>query len=86
VRKSSRVIEGTHIDDFVWAVRFAKIHKGVFQRDWSVSTYTKRATFAVGQNEINVAAILTDEGIRDFTVIEDEALDQAFVILPGQEI
>jgi hypothetical protein len=68
VRESSRVIEGTHTNDFVWAVRLAKIHKGIFHKDWSVSTYTKRATFGAGEDEI------------DFTVVEDRALDQAFVI------
>lgn len=78
--ESSRVIEGTHSDDFVWAVRFAKIHKGFLQRDWSVSTYTKRATFNAKEDEVNVAAVLSEEGVVDFTVVEDDALDQAFVI------
>jgi hypothetical protein len=80
VRESSRVVEGTHINDFVWAVRLAKIHKGVLRKDWSVSTYTKRATFGTGEDAVDVAAVLSNEGFANFTVVEDGALDQAFVI------
>jgi hypothetical protein len=80
VCESSRVVEGTHTDDFVWAVRLAKIHKGILHRDWSVSTYKKRATFGAGEEEVDVAAVLSNEGFANFTVVEDGALDQAFVI------
>lgn len=80
VRGSSTVIEGTHTDDFVWAIRLARIHKGVLHRDWSVSTHSKKATFAAEEDEVDVAAVLRDEGFANFTVVEDEALDQAFVI------
>jgi hypothetical protein len=80
MRESSRVIEGTHTNDFVWAVRLAKIHKGILHRDWSVSTYTTRATFGAGEDDVDVAAVLSDEGFADFTVVEDVTLNQAFVI------
>jgi len=80
MHESSRVIEGTHTNDFVWAVRLAKIHKGVLHRDWSVYTYTKRATFGAGQDEVDVAEVLSNEGFANFTVVEDGALHEAFVI------
>lgn len=80
VCESSRVIEGTHMNDFVWAIRLARIHKGILHRDWSVSTYMKRATFDTGEDEVDVAAVLSNEGFTNFTVVEDGALDQAFVI------
>jgi hypothetical protein len=80
VCESSRVVESTHTDDFVWAVRLAKIQKGVLQKDWSVSMYTKRATFGVEEDEVDVAAVLQNGGLSNFTVIEDGVLDQAFVI------
>jgi hypothetical protein len=80
VCESSRVVQGTHTNDFVWAVRLAKIHKGILRKDWSVSMYTKRATFGVEEDEVDVAAVLRAEGFANFTVVEDEALDQAFVI------
>ena len=80
VRESSRAIGGTHTDDFVWAVRLARIHKGILHRDWSVSTYTKRATFNAEEDEVDVAAVLSNEGVVNFTVVEDSDLNEAFVI------
>jgi hypothetical protein len=85
VRESSREIKGFHTTDFVWAVRLSKIHKGFLQRDWSVSPYTKRATFTMGEDEFDLAAVLRDEGVEEFTVIQDEALGEALVILPEPE-
>jgi hypothetical protein len=80
VRETSTVIEGIHTDDFVWAIRLAKIHRGVLHRDWSVSTYTKRATFAAEEDEVDVASVLRNGGLEKFTLVEDGALEQAFVI------
>jgi len=42
--------------------------------------YTKRATFGVEEDEVDVAAVLRNGDLKNFTVIEDGALDQAFVI------
>jgi hypothetical protein len=81
VRESSSVIKGFHTTDFVWAVRLSKIHKSFLRKKWSKSTYTKRATFTMEEDEFDVAAVLRDE----FTVIQDEALGEALVILPEPE-
>ncbi|KAK1547185.1 hypothetical protein CPAR01_01152 [Colletotrichum paranaense] len=33
--------------DFIWAIRIAKVHKGMLVKDWSVETYTKKATLGI---------------------------------------
>jgi hypothetical protein len=45
-----------------------------------VSTYTKRATFAAEEDEVDVASVLRNGGLEKFTLVEDGALEQAFVI------
>ena len=79
-RAKSVNTEGMHTTDFVWAVRLAKVHKGLLHKDWSIETYSKGATFRTGGGEVDVAATVAEEGLKTFTVIEDKELDQAFVI------
>ncbi|EXA29729.1 hypothetical protein FOVG_18810 [Fusarium oxysporum f. sp. pisi HDV247] len=72
---------GKHLGDFVWAVRLAKVHKGLLTADWSVDPYTKRATFAAeDEGEVDVEGVLKDAGLEDFKVVDDEELDEAFVL------
>ncbi|KJZ78278.1 hypothetical protein HIM_02316 [Hirsutella minnesotensis 3608] len=67
--------------DFIWAVRLAKVHKGILMTDWSLDPYTNRATFGVGEGEeFDVALVISHEGLDDFAVIEDEDVDEAFVM------
>ncbi|SCV58183.1 uncharacterized protein FFB14_15491 [Fusarium fujikuroi] len=80
-RIASQRASGEHPGDFVWAIRLAKIHKGLLAKDWSVDPYTKRATFAAGdENELNVQSVLRDEGSEGFTVVEDDKLDEVLVL------
>ncbi|KAF5606588.1 uncharacterized protein FSUBG_5987 [Fusarium subglutinans] len=82
-RIASQRVSGEHPGDFIWAVRLAKIHKGLLMKDWSVDPYSKRATFAAGDEcELNVEDVLCDEGLEGFTVVEDDAIDEV-VILDG---
>jgi hypothetical protein len=77
--QKSSSIEGTHSGDFVWAIRLAKIHKGILSRDWSLSSYTKRATFDTRGEEVNVAETISGEGM-DARVVKDNDLGCAFVV------
>jgi len=80
-RIASQLVSGEHPGDFIWAIRLAKIHKGLLAKDWSVDPYTKRATFAAGdQNELNVERVLRDEGLEGFTIVEDDKLDEVLVL------
>ncbi|KLP18427.1 uncharacterized protein LW94_6920 [Fusarium fujikuroi] len=80
-RIASQRVSGEHPGDFIWAIRLAKIHKGLLVKDWSVDPYTKRATFAAGdESELNVASVLHDEGLEGFTVVEDDKLDEVLVL------
>ncbi|KLO98308.1 uncharacterized protein FFB20_06319 [Fusarium fujikuroi] len=80
-RIASQRVSGEHPGDFIWAIRLAKIHKGLLAKDWSVDPYTKRATFAAGdESELNVASVLHGEGLEGFTVVEDDKLDEVLVL------
>ena len=48
--------------------------------DWSVESYTKRATFDMAEEELDVAVTLGREGLEGFTVVEDEEVNSAFVL------
>ena len=79
-RARSMKMEGVHATDFIWAVRLAKVHKSLLSTDWSIETYSRRAIFNSGGEEVDVTDIVAKEGLEGFTVIEDKGLDQAFVI------
>lgn len=69
------------LSDFVWAIRLAKVHKGFLMTDWSVDTCTHRATFHMesGQ-EVDVGAVVKNEGLDSFQVVEDDDLGEAIVL------
>jgi hypothetical protein len=71
------------MSDFVWAVRLAKVSKGLLMTDWSLEPYTKGATFGAGEDEVDVARTVAGEGLNKFQVIEDEELGEAIVL--GEE-
>jgi hypothetical protein len=79
-RETSRALENVHTSDFVWAIRLAKIHQGLLNEDWSIESYTKRATFDMAEEELDVAEVLNKEGLEGFTVVEDEGINNAFVL------
>jgi hypothetical protein len=68
------------VSDFVWAVRLAKVHKGLLMRDWSLGPYTQLATFGADEEEVDVAGTVAAEGLDKFLVVEDEKLGEAFVV------
>lgn len=52
------------MSDFIWAIRVAKISKGVFDSKWSVKTFSKGATFGTEQTLHSVENVLSEEGIK----------------------
>ncbi|KAJ4409980.1 hypothetical protein N0V82_009348 [Gnomoniopsis sp. IMI 355080] len=80
-REHAQKMEG-EVSDFVWAVRLAKVHKGLLMRDWSVGPYTHKATLSLGKGEqVDVAKVVESEGLGIGTiVVSDEELGEAIVI------
>ncbi|EHK42493.1 hypothetical protein TRIATDRAFT_319911 [Trichoderma atroviride IMI 206040] len=69
------------VSDFVWAIRLAKIHKGILMTDWSIDPYTRRATFSAENNQhVDVGAVVENEGLESFQVVEDDDLGEAIVL------
>ncbi|RSL82941.1 hypothetical protein CDV31_016890 [Fusarium ambrosium] len=82
---SKQASSSSSVTDFVWAIRLAKISKTlgqvVLQKDWSMITETQGATFAPGDEEVDVADVVAREGMEEISlVIEDEELALAFVL------
>lgn len=51
-------------------------------KNWSVNTFSRRATFAEEEEEeeVDLCPILEDEGVSDAIVIEDDELGEAVVM------
>jgi hypothetical protein len=78
--KKTQNIASSGASDFVFAVRLAKINKGLLQTDWSIETFANKATFKAGGEKIDVAAVVKTEGLDVLQVIEDEDLDCAIIV------
>ncbi|KAM0240020.1 hypothetical protein ACHAPO_003000 [Fusarium lateritium] len=79
-RASLQNSSGSYTQDFIWAIRLAKVHKGLLMRDWSVAAYTKRATFRDGEGDADVENALKGEGLEEFQIVDDNDLDEAIVL------
>ncbi|KAI1823013.1 hypothetical protein F4861DRAFT_540411 [Xylaria intraflava] len=84
-REKAQGVEEGRTTDFIWAVRLAKVHKGILMTDWSIDPYTRRATFGADPDdkEVDVAAIVSGNSRQGFKVIEDEELNEAIVVDEG---
>ncbi|KAI1069300.1 hypothetical protein LB507_008585 [Fusarium sp. FIESC RH6] len=76
----SKKSSGTYTGDFVWAIRLAKVHKGLLTRDWSVAAYSKRATFDGDGGDADIEGALKHEGLEGFQILDDIDLDEAIVL------
>lgn len=79
-RSTSKSASGNYTRDFIWAIRLAKVHKGLLVRDWSVAAYTRRATFGDKEGDADVESTLQGERIDGFQIIDDNDLDEAIVL------
>lgn len=49
--------------------------------DWSIDPYTHRATFNMDSSQqVDVGAVVKDEGLGSFQVVEDDHLGEAIVL------
>ncbi|KAF7502927.1 hypothetical protein GJ744_004803 [Endocarpon pusillum] len=69
--------------DFVWAVRLAKISKGLIDRQWSHETFSSGATFGL-DNEAekgqHIVDALQGEGLEGIEKVKVKVDDDVFVI------
>ena len=69
--------------DFVWAVRLAKVSKGLLDRQWSHETFSSGATFGLDE-ELEDAQRLYDalnkEGFVSIEKVEFGGNDEVFII------
>ncbi|RAH79508.1 hypothetical protein BO86DRAFT_411496 [Aspergillus japonicus CBS 114.51] len=69
--------------DFVWAVRLAKISKGVVDRRWSHRTFSRGATFGVEQDKDvkrQLVDALKEEGVHGLNVQHVDEGDEVFIV------
>jgi hypothetical protein len=59
--------------DRIWAVRFAKVHKGMLRHRWMQTEETVGAALGKGdEEEEGVGQVLDHEGIKDAKFVEIE--------------
>ncbi|EGU72585.1 hypothetical protein FOPG_17915 [Fusarium oxysporum f. sp. conglutinans race 2 54008] len=78
-KDDSKVTGGSHMSDFVWAVRLAKVSGNVLMENWSLKPYTERAAFSNEEKEVDIRATAEAEGLERFAVVKDSDLDQVIV-------
>lgn len=68
--------------DFIWALRFVKISKGWFGKDWDYDTLVTGATFNQGNEGKDVIQVLEEEGVKvgNGYVLEKEIDGSVFII------
>jgi len=70
--------------DTIWAVRFAKVHKGLLSPKWQQTEETIGAALdGQAEQEEKVEEVLSHEGIADFEIVEAESNDKSFVFITG---
>lgn len=79
-RSTSKSASGNYTKDFIWAIRLAKVHKGLLMRDWSIAAHTRRATFGDKEGDADIESALQGEGLEEFHIIDDDDLDEAIVL------
>jgi hypothetical protein len=69
--------------DFVWAVRLARISKGLIDRMWSHETFFKGATFSL-DDEVEegqqIFDALKSEGFEGFKKVDITSKDDVFIV------
>lgn len=70
--EQSNCSESEELTDFVWALRLARINKGVLDSSWSQQTYSKGATFEARAPKIDIPDLLAEDGLSHVEVIGGE--------------
>lgn len=80
--EQSNFSESEELTDFVWALRLARIEKGVLDSSWSQETYSKGATFEAGAPRINIPNLLAEDGLTEVEIIGGHDTGSAAYIFP----
>lgn len=73
-----------NVDDFVWAVRLAKISKGVLDDAWNYRSVSKGATFDNSRSHMtptDIRDLLQKDGLDTFEVVPRDDCDEFLVVL-----
>jgi len=68
------------MSDFIWAIRLAKISKGLINRQWSHEPLSKGATFSLDEQQLDIGSVVVDEfsgetdGVQLYTTGNGEVL------------
>lgn len=65
--KVSHSVDGA--SDFVWAIRLAKISKGILDTTWTPETYSRGATFGMKEHRAKIQDILSEEGVEATEIV-----------------
>lgn len=73
---------GESVTDFVWAVRLAKISKGLLDRDWCFETFSKGATYSLEEPRLygQIVEKLQREGIREDHIVTNDQDNEVYII------
>lgn len=70
-------------DDFVWAVRLAKISQGLIDRSWSFHTLSSGATFGLSvapKIRTDIEDLLALDGLSGHEIVPDNKGEEFFVL------
>jgi len=77
---SSTSTGASHAGSRVWAIRLTKFRRNCPTSEWKIDTVTRRAAFNHGDEEIDVARMISEEGFKAH-VVEDRRLGCAIVTI-----
>lgn len=70
-------------DDFVWAIRLAKISRGLIDRSWSFHTLSSGATFdlsVASKSKTDIEDLLALDGLSGHEVVPNSKAEEFFVL------
>lgn len=79
--------EAGGMDDFIWAIRLAKVSKKWPEKEWSIQTHFKDAVFEEREHEgeicdVNVVKnMLETEALRDYELLGGQETGSAFFVI-----
>ncbi|KAK7993443.1 EF-hand [Apiospora arundinis] len=56
--------------DFIWAIRLAKISRGILDSTWTPRTLSKGATFGMKEHRVQIQTILAEEGLEATEIVQ----------------
>jgi hypothetical protein len=60
-KEKSASLSAKKMSDFIWAIRLAKISKGLINRQWLHEPLSKGATFSLDEQQLDIGSAAADE-------------------------